>query len=114
MMQLSRSPSARWSNSAITEESTPPDRPQMTLPRSPTWPRISSTASSTNEPIDQSPRQRLASVGYAYMASGLVPGTDVSGSVTTGTEAAIKGTNTATAGDAYGVYGETTTTTPRP
>ncbi|MBN1461460.1 MAG: hypothetical protein JXA57_18180 [Armatimonadetes bacterium] len=30
--------------------------------------------------VDQSPRQRLASTGYAYMASGLVPGTKVVGS----------------------------------
>jgi hypothetical protein len=55
---------------------------------------------------DQTPRKRLASVGYAYMASGLVPGTEVSGSVTTGTYAAVKGVNTATTGPAYGVMGE--------
>ena|GEM_PF-6537890 len=39
----------------------------------------------------QSPRNRLGSVGYAYMASGVVPGTEVSGSVTTSPFAAIKG-----------------------
>ena len=54
----------------------------------------------------QSPRVRMGSVGYAYMASGLVPGTEVSDSVTTGTNAAIKGTNTATTGSAYGLFGE--------
>ena len=45
---------------------------------------------------DQTPRQRLGSVGYSFMASGLIPGTEISGEVTTGTEAAIKGVNTAT------------------
>jgi hypothetical protein len=52
--------------------------------------------------VDQAPRQRLASTGYAYMASGLVAGTEVSGAVTTGTLSALKGTNTATAGQNYG------------
>ncbi|MCU0612215.1 MAG: hypothetical protein MUE60_10550, partial [Candidatus Eisenbacteria bacterium] len=56
--------------------------------------------------VDQSPRQRLASVGYAYMASGLGAGTEVSGAVTSGTYAALKGTNTATAGETSGVRGE--------
>jgi hypothetical protein len=55
---------------------------------------------------DQLPRKRLGSVGYAHMASGLVPGTEVGGSVTSGTYAAIKGTNTASAGVTYGVYGQ--------
>lgn len=50
----------------------------------------------TVESDGQTPRQQLGSVGYAYMASGLVPGTEVSGSVTTGTEAAFKAVNTAT------------------
>ena len=54
----------------------------------------------------QSPRSRLGSVGYAFMASGLVAGTEVIGSVASGTNAAIKGTNTATSGYNYGVYGE--------
>ena len=58
----------------------------------------------------QSPRSRLGSVGYAYMASGLVPGTEVVGSVTSGTSAAIKGTNTATSGATYGVYGKSYST----
>ncbi len=59
----------------------------------------------------QGPRQPLGSVGYAYMASGLVPGTEVSGEVTTGTMASIKGTNTATMGDTFGLYGEAASTT---
>ncbi len=54
---------------------------------------------------DQLPRKRLGSTGYAYMASGLVPGTDVSGSVTSSPYAAVAGTNTATAGTAYGLFG---------
>ncbi|MBN1425017.1 hypothetical protein JXA88_10705 [Candidatus Fermentibacteria bacterium] len=60
--------------------------------------------------VDQSPRQRLASTGYAYMASGLVPGTEVSGSVTSGTSAAVKGTNTAGSGTAYGLFGRSLST----
>lgn len=59
---------------------------------------------------DQTPRQRLGSVGYAYMASGLVPGTVVSGSVTSTPFAAIKGVNTAGTGDAYGIYGTSSST----
>jgi len=58
----------------------------------------------------QSPRSRLGSVGYAYMASGLVPGTEVFGSVTSGTNAAVKGTNTATAGTTYGISGRSYST----
>jgi len=54
---------------------------------------------------DQAPRQRLGSVGYAYMTSGLVPGTEVSGSITTGTMSAIKAVNSATVGINYGMYG---------
>ena len=34
----------------------------------------------TFDGVDQTPRQRFASAGYAYMASGLVPGTEVEGS----------------------------------
>ena len=58
----------------------------------------------------QSPRSRLGSVGYAYMASGLVAGTEVVGSVTSGTSATIKGTNTATSGNNFGVYGRSNST----
>ena len=61
----------------------------------------------------QSPRQPIASVGYSHMASGLVPGTEVNGSVTTGTLAAMKGTNTSTSGTAYGLYGEVVSTSGR-
>jgi hypothetical protein len=56
----------------------------------------------------QTPRQPLGSVGYAYMASGLVPGTEVIGSVATGSLAALKVVNTATSGLPYGIYGEVT------
>jgi hypothetical protein len=62
---------------------------------------------------DQLPRKRLGSVGYAYMASGLVPGTLVEGSVTSGTYAAIKGTNTATTGNTYGGRFESSSTSGR-
>jgi hypothetical protein len=55
--------------------------------------------------VEQSPRQRLASTSYAYMASGLVAGTEVVGSITSSPYAAIKGTNTATSGSNYGLYG---------
>ncbi len=50
----------------------------------------------------QTPRVRLGSVGYAYMASGLVPGTEVIGPVVDGPLSAIKAVNTATAGYTYG------------
>ncbi len=55
----------------------------------------------------QTPRKRLGGVGYAYMASGLVPGTEVSGSVTA--TGVIKGTNAAT--DGFGVEGYVSATT---
>ena len=55
--QVRRSPMARWTSRAATEESTPPDRAQMTRPFSPTWPRIFSTASSMKEAAFQSRRQ---------------------------------------------------------
>ena len=51
------------------------------------------------------PRQRMGSVGYAYMASGLVAGTEIIGSVTTGTYATIYAANTAATGGSYGVSG---------
>ncbi len=60
--------------------------------------------------VDQTPRQRLASAGYAYMASGLVPGTVVIGTVTSGGGAAITGTNTATSGLTCGLWGESGST----
>ncbi len=56
-MQVSRSPMARWISSAATVESTPPDKPQTTLPVSPTWVRMRAVASSMKEAIVQSPVQ---------------------------------------------------------
>jgi len=67
--------------------------------------------------VNQLPRQRLGSSGYAYMASGLVPGTEVAGNIPLSTDGVIKAVNTATTGTAlrgycssttgqnYGVYG---------
>ena len=49
--QVSCSPIALWTSSAATEESTPPERPQITLP-SPTWARIFSTCSSITDAGD--------------------------------------------------------------
>ena len=43
--QVSWSPTALWTKSAATEESTPPESAQMTLPV-PTWARIAATCSS--------------------------------------------------------------------
>ena len=48
---------ARCMSIAATVESTPPERPQTTLPDGPTWRRMRSVASSMNEAIVQSPRQ---------------------------------------------------------
>jgi hypothetical protein len=53
---------------------------------------------------DQLPRKQLGSVGYAFMASGLVPGTAVSGPIID--NAAIQGVNTATSGASMGLYGQ--------
>ena len=53
-MQVSRSPIARWISTAATDESTPPESPQMT-PSSPTCCRMRSVASSTNARTVQSP-----------------------------------------------------------
>ncbi|MCU0612799.1 MAG: hypothetical protein MUE60_13555, partial [Candidatus Eisenbacteria bacterium] len=52
---------------------------------------------------DQSPRQQLASAAYAYMASGLVPGTLVSGSEEPVTLSVL---NTRAVGDAMALRGE--------
>ena len=54
-MQVNRSPIARWTSSAATVESTPPESPSTTRP-SPTCSRIRATLSSTNEAMVQSPR----------------------------------------------------------
>ncbi|MBN1423827.1 hypothetical protein JXA88_04655 [Candidatus Fermentibacteria bacterium] len=53
---------------------------------------------------DQTPRQRLVSTGYAYMASGLVPGTEVVGSVASSISGAIKAVNTSGSGTRFGGY----------
>jgi len=50
--------------------------------------------------VDQAPRQRLASTGSAYMASGLVPGTLIQGAVASGSYSAIYAMNMATTGEA--------------
>ncbi len=60
---------------------------------------------------NQLPRQRMGSVGYAYMASGLVLGTEINGWVNGGF--AIKGTNTSTIGISDGVSGESNSTAGR-
>ena len=39
-MQVSRSPTARWTSAAATAESTPPDSAQMTLPSEPVFARV--------------------------------------------------------------------------
>ena len=64
----------------------------------------------TFEGVNQTPRQPLASTGYAYMASGLVAGTEVVGSVDTGAMTALKVTNRAPTGFTYGVYGVSSST----
>jgi hypothetical protein len=56
----------------------------------------------TFEGVNQSPRQRLTSAGYAYMASGLVPGTEIEGPVTS----AIRAASTLSSGVAQGGYFE--------
>ena len=54
-MQVCRSPIALWMSTAATLESTPPESPQITDSFGPTCARIDATASSTKEPIVQSP-----------------------------------------------------------
>jgi len=65
----------------------------------------------TFDGVIQTPRLRLGSAGYAYMASGLVPGTTIEGAVTGGSFAAIKAVNTATSGPRDGGVFETSGTT---
>jgi len=57
----------------------------------------------TFDGVNQLLRQRLSSVGYAYMASGLVPGTEIWGSADTGNRATVAATNIAI--DGTGVCG---------
>lgn len=52
--------------------------------------------------VNQTPRQQLASTGYAFMANGLVPGTQVTGS----TYYILKALNTDASGYSYGMHGE--------
>jgi len=58
----------------------------------------------------QTPRQPLGSVGYSFMASGLVPGTEVVGSVTSGALSTIQAINTAAMDNTCGVRGESFST----
>ena len=62
------------------------------------------------ESVVQSPRQQLVSAGYAYMSSGLVPGTEAIGEVTNGMGSAFTGVNTALTGVTYGLRGESNST----
>ena len=55
--------------------------------------------------INQTPRQRLGSLGYAYMASGLVPGTVMTGSIA---GPILDAQNTETSGWTVGIRGGTT------
>ena len=55
----------------------------------------------------QSPRQRLGSVGYAYMASGLVPGTIISGQTIT---SCLEVVNNTASGNAYAISGRSEST----
>jgi hypothetical protein len=64
----------------------------------------------TFDGVNQTPRQRFASTCYAYMASGLVPGTEVEGSPT---GAVLKATNTRTSGNSYGLRGNAYSTSGR-
>lgn len=54
----------------------------------------------------QTPRRRLGSVGYSFMASGLVPGTVMSGAISDLPWATLKATNSGTTGDVVGLWGE--------
>jgi hypothetical protein len=56
-MQVSRSPIASWISTAATELSTPPERPQITRPASPTCSRMRSIASCLKAAMVQSPAQ---------------------------------------------------------
>jgi hypothetical protein len=58
----------------------------------------------TFEGEDITPRQKLASVGYAYMSSGVVAGTQVEGSVDGGS--ALRVANTALSDSSHGLAGE--------
>ena len=51
-MQVSRSPTARWTRAAATAESTPPDSAQMTFPSEPTARAWSSTRVRISATVD--------------------------------------------------------------
>ena len=53
-MQVSRSPTARWTRTAATDESTPPERPQITRALGPTISLMRATSLSTKCPGVQS------------------------------------------------------------
>jgi len=59
----------------------------------------------------QSPRQPLTSAGYAYMSSGLVPGTHISGDIGAPYFTVLKVSNTATTGNADGINAVTSSST---
>ena len=61
-MQVSWSPIASWISTAATEESTPPDRPQITRP-SPTCARMRAICAARNPAMVQSPEQPAIVVG---------------------------------------------------
>jgi len=63
----------------------------------------------TFDGVIQTPRLRLGSAGYAYMASGLVPGTTIEGPMTLTASGAIKAVNTGTNGAGDGGYFKTST-----
>jgi hypothetical protein len=54
---------------------------------------------------NQTPLRRLGSVGYAYTASGLVPGTKVEGTLSGMFQAAVRGVNLVTSGPNFGLSG---------
>ena len=62
--------------------------------------------------INQTPRQKLASTSYAYMASGLVPGTEIVGEPPSGLWTGLTVVNTSQiAGGVHGIYAESRSTT---
>ena len=64
-MQVSRSPTARWTSVAATAESTPPESAQMTLPSEPVARAWASTRSRM--------RSTVESMKLAEVQSGLAP-----------------------------------------
>ena len=54
--------------------------------------------------VNQTPRQKLVSSSYAFMASGLVPGTEVNGSISSASSGILTVINNAVDETSYGVY----------